>query len=264
MDHYETGDVAKKYHATFNEGSDDPILIRKSIDRYSKFVNNIKEAGHILDAGCGTGRFVKYFRAKNFRVTGIDASTSMLEIAIKDNPDTEFFVMDMRALTFPSSYFDGIWNSGCILHLDEEGAMSTFKESARVLKKDGIFYVATRTRVEDSVIVEESTEGGKIVVNYHSVAKLRLLLELAGFEIIGISVEPDDFGRPFDYCYIFARNLNEQKLGENKYFQLNSGNEVDIFVCSDGAARIFSKSPISKIVILPQFKSSEIYFGGRV
>ena len=238
MDHYDTDDDAKKYHATFNEGSDDPILIRKAIERYSKFVNNIVETGHILDAGCGTGRFVKYFRANNFRVTGIDTSPSMLEIAVRDNPDTEFMVMDMRALTFPSSYFDGIWNSGCILHLDEEGVMSTFKESARVLKKDGVFHVATRTRVEDSIIVEESTEGGKIVVNYHSAAKLRLLLEIAGFQITGISVEPDDFGRPFDYCYIFARNFNGKKLDENKYFQLDSGNGVDIFVCSDGAARI--------------------------
>ena len=93
--------------------------------------------------------------------------------------------------------------------------MSTFKESARVLKKDGVFHVATRTRVEDSIIVEESTEGGKIVVNYHSAAKLRLLLEIAGFQITGISVEPDDFGRPFDYCYIFARNLNVQNVDKN-------------------------------------------------
>ena len=79
---------------------------------------------------------------------------------------------------------------------------------------------------------------GEIVVNYHSAAKLRLLLEIAGFKITGISVEPDDFGRPFDYCYIFARNFNGKKLDENKYFQLDSGNGVDIFVCSDGAARI--------------------------
>ena len=210
MDHYDSDEVARKYHAAFNNGDADQVQFRKAIDRYSKFVSNMMDSGRILDAGCGTGRFVKYFRSDGFRVTGIDTSQSMLEIAAIDNPGTEFIVMDMRSLTFPSNHFDGIWNSGCILHLEKDGVVSAFRESARVLKKDGIFYIATRTGDEDSATVEESTEGGKIAVNYYSSATLRSLLEMEGFEIVGMYVEPDDFGRPFEYCYVFARNSGKQ------------------------------------------------------
>ena len=206
MDHYGSREVAEKYHASFSEGTDNPATMQKAIDRFYKFLRNVPDSGHILDAGCGTGRIVKYFTRKGYRVTGIDISQAMLEIAIRENPEAEFVNMDMRALGFAVDHFDGIWNSGCILHLDESGVIVTFKESSRVLRNNGILFVATRVKGTETVVLEESMEGGEMLVHYYSEEKLKLFLNSAGFEISDVRVEPDDFGRPFEYCYILAQN----------------------------------------------------------
>ncbi len=207
-DHYDSKEVAEKCHASFREGTDNPATVRKAIDRFYKFLRNVKDSGHTLDAGCGTGRFVKYFSRKRYRVTGIDTSQAILEIAIRENTEIEFAYMDMRNLRFPADHFDGIWNSGCILHLDETGVAETFKESSRVLKNGGAFFVATRVKDKDTVVLEESREGGEMSVHYYSKEKLKLFLNRAGFEILDVSIEHDDFGRPFEYCYVFAKNAN--------------------------------------------------------
>ena len=206
MDHYDSHEIAERYHSTFSEGIESPAMINKAIERFSKFLRYVKKSGHILDAGCGTGRFVKYFEERGYKVTGIDTSSSMLEIAISENPNAEFFKMDMRELNFPPSQFDGIWNTASILHLDEKGVIATFAESRRVLKQGGSLFVATRTKEEDMVALEESLEGGQMVVHYYAPNKLRQLLEESDFEISEFNVEQDDLGRPFEYCYIYALN----------------------------------------------------------
>ncbi|WP_425531316.1 class I SAM-dependent methyltransferase, partial [Metallibacterium scheffleri] len=93
----------------------------KAIKRYRKFISRLKQNGHVLDAGCGTGRFVQYFIKDGFTVTGIDSSSSMIEFAAKNTPMVEFKVMDIRRLDFSSNYFDGIWNVATLLHLNESG-----------------------------------------------------------------------------------------------------------------------------------------------
>ena len=181
---------------------------RRAIERYDKFLKHVEKSAHILDAGCGTGRFISYFIRKGYKVTGIDGSKAMIDIAVRENPNVDLYVMDMRTLSFPDDQFDGIWNSGCILHLEEEGVKATFKESKRVLKRGGIFFISTRTGDEKLSTVEDSKEGGQIIVNYHTTEKLTELLKETGFEIIEMDVEKDDWGRPFEYCYVYAKSAN--------------------------------------------------------
>ena len=117
----------------------------------------------------------------------------------------EFKVMDICHLDFPPNYFDGIWNIATLLHLEEMGVKSALQEARRVLKDDGTLYLATRTKDISISVLEESTEGGKMVINYYSPSKLRDLLMDTGFETIELSVEPDDYSRPFDYVFALAK-----------------------------------------------------------
>ncbi len=205
MEHYNSRKVAEDYHRAFTRDDDNPESKKKAIQRYAKFTSILKQGGHILDAGCGTGRFVQYFIKSGFTVTGIDSSSSMIELAAKNNPMAEFKVMDICHLDFPPNYFDGIWNIATLLHLEESGVKSALQESRRVLKDDGILYLATRTKDISISVLEESTEGGKMMVNYYSPSKLRELLADTGFETIELSVEPDDYSRPFDYVFALAK-----------------------------------------------------------
>lgn len=71
MDHYNSRKVAEDYHKAFTKNYGNPELKRKAIQRHSKFTSRVKQRGHILDAGCGTGRFVQYFIKNSFALTGI-------------------------------------------------------------------------------------------------------------------------------------------------------------------------------------------------
>ena len=174
--------MAEDYHRAFTKDDNNPELKRKGIQRYAKFTSRLKQGGQILDAGCGTGRFVPYFIKNGFAVTGIDNSSAMIEVAVKNNPLAEFKVMDIRHLNFPLNYFDGIWNVATLLHLGESDVKLALQEYRRVLKGDGTLYIATRTKDTSISIIEESTEGGEMTVSYYSAGKLGRLLKTSGFE----------------------------------------------------------------------------------
>ena len=59
-----------------------------------EFMKLVKPKGHILDLGCGHGRDISIFLREGFRATGLDLSDKLLEIAKKNNPQTEFIQQD--------------------------------------------------------------------------------------------------------------------------------------------------------------------------
>jgi ubiquinone/menaquinone biosynthesis C-methylase UbiE len=67
----------------------------------------------ILDLGCGTGKpILQYLIEKKLQVTGVDASSQMLNIAKENFPSAEFILQDMRLLHL-NRKFDAIiaWHS---------------------------------------------------------------------------------------------------------------------------------------------------------
>src|SRR4051812_33262513 len=62
---------------------------------------------HILDLCCGTGRVSAGLLERGFRVTGVDASESMIALARRNAPAADFIVGDLRALSLPGQ-FDAI------------------------------------------------------------------------------------------------------------------------------------------------------------
>ena len=62
-----------------------------------------------LDVGCGTGYFSFYFHQLGLKVTGLDSSEEMLDVArgkIKEKKDIEFISGEATRLPFPNSSFD--------------------------------------------------------------------------------------------------------------------------------------------------------------
>lgn len=87
----------------------------------------------LLDVACGSGFAARVAHRRGASVTGLDASSALIEIAKARTPQGDFRVGDMFALPFPDATFDvatsfnGIWN-GC----DE-----ALREVHRVLKPGG-------------------------------------------------------------------------------------------------------------------------------
>lgn len=63
----------------------------------------------LLDVGCGTGYFSLFFHQLGLKVTGLDSSEEMLDVArgkIKEKKDIEFISGEATRLPFPDNSFD--------------------------------------------------------------------------------------------------------------------------------------------------------------
>ena len=78
----------------------------------------------LIDIACGSGMAAQTAGARGARVTGLDASEALVDIARARTPEGDFRVGDMFALPFPDASFDvatsfnGIWK-GCEAALHE-------------------------------------------------------------------------------------------------------------------------------------------------
>jgi ubiquinone/menaquinone biosynthesis C-methylase UbiE len=113
----------------------------------------------ILDVGCGSGYIASMLEKKGFRVTGIDISTRMLELAKTNAPHATFLRMDMKKLEFPNESFDGITCLYSIFHVPRRYHLGILKQFRRVLKPTG--FLAIHMGWGDWAGVEENwLEGG--------------------------------------------------------------------------------------------------------
>lgn len=87
-----------------------------------RFRNLMPKNANILDMGCGDGDpIARYFMANGHPVTGMDASSNMIDLARENDPTGDWRVADMRDFELPET-FDGIigWHSFFHLTPDEQ------------------------------------------------------------------------------------------------------------------------------------------------
>lgn len=93
---------------------------------------------HILDLACGPGIMIKGLRAKNYRITAIDAAPDMVALAREvagDDTQVVCEVGDAYALSVPDGAFDIVTAMGLIEYLDDEPKY--LREMNRIVKDSG-------------------------------------------------------------------------------------------------------------------------------
>lgn len=94
------------------------------------------EITELLELGCGSGHWTRFFCEKGFRVTAVDESDSMLEIAKKNKPlNCEFLKADATQLPFPDNSFSIITSVTMLEFVEDVTKVSN--EIDRVLKPGG-------------------------------------------------------------------------------------------------------------------------------
>jgi len=115
-----------------------------------------KDAGPLLDLGCGTGDLAIYYAEQGFEVTGVDLSESMLKVARaklsrKNLKNIRFLQQDIVELDLEPG-FAYIHSKSTFFHLNPEQLRKVFKNCWRLLKPEGIlmFEVITTYGLQES------------------------------------------------------------------------------------------------------------------
>ncbi len=103
---------------------------------------------HVLDVGCGTGNFSLKLARLGLKVTGIDVSAEMLNVAKKkaeaQDLTINFLEMDAQNMEFPDGFFDGVFSLAALEFIQKPD--KALDEMFRVLKKDGRLLIGTINR----------------------------------------------------------------------------------------------------------------------
>ncbi|MEB3231457.1 MAG: class I SAM-dependent methyltransferase [Leptolyngbyaceae bacterium] len=111
------------------------VLFEK--DWLDRFIAYLPAGGAVLDIGCGAGIPIsQYLLSKGFKLTGVDASATMIGLSRSRFPEGKWIVMDMRSLSLPQK-FDGIIGWDSFFHLDMDEQRVTLSSFCRYLNVGG-------------------------------------------------------------------------------------------------------------------------------
>lgn len=185
------------------------------------FLPLFKEEFYLLDAGCGPGILLDFFRDYKINYLGVDISTEMLHLArqqadINSFPLRGHFVRgDVENLPFKSNKFDVVISLGVIEYLKEDNLLLT--ELARILKPNGYLLLAVTNKYSYNLIFEQLIEYFRrkervaTTLNY-----IKVLLGLGQFKQMDFTIRrhsPKALNELLDY-YNF-KIINSAFLGFN-------------------------------------------------
>jgi demethylmenaquinone methyltransferase/2-methoxy-6-polyprenyl-1,4-benzoquinol methylase len=94
------------------------------------------DGGHVLDVATGTGLVAEQLLRRGFRVTGLDQSPDMLDVARRRLAGrAELVEASAESLPFPDASFDHLAVTYLLRYVDDPGA--TLAELARVVRPGG-------------------------------------------------------------------------------------------------------------------------------
>ncbi|WP_339138266.1 MAG: class I SAM-dependent methyltransferase [Candidatus Electrothrix sp. GW3-4] len=122
------------------------LVARKYRWNYQRFFSSLPKNAKILDVGCGLGQFLFYLRKDGFsNTTGIDMSSTQIELALKMQPDVDFrHVVDSVDFCLQhEEKYDVVTMNDVLEHIEKEHLISFLQALYRSLKPNGLIIVKT-------------------------------------------------------------------------------------------------------------------------
>jgi len=147
----------------------------------------------VLDAGCGSGGACLLAEKRGARIAGVDAASTLLEIARERIPDGEFRVGDLQELPFEEDSFDAILAASSLQYTEDR--VATLREFKRVCHPNGRIVVAlwsTPDEVEYQAVFKAVRDSlpepppGKGPFELSQPGILEELIQEAGLNVAGV------------------------------------------------------------------------------
>jgi len=205
IEEFSSDNTQKQYEKIAEKGlwESEEILINKYF----------KPNSSILDIGCGSGRTTFPLNQMGYKVTGVDVTPAMIEIAKKvsftKGADINFLLGDATNLKFEDNYFDGaiFANNGWVQIPGKENRQKALDEIYRVLKPNSYFILTAHQR-------------------YYSGRYLFLWIKnWIKFYIVkplGFNIKEIDFGD-----YFFERNYKIGNIAPKQFIHCASKKEIE-------------------------------------
>jgi len=119
----------------------------------------VHAGAHILDVGCGTGRWLRRYQECGLRATGVDATPPMLRLARQRGTTTPVVAGEAQRLPFAAGQFDFVSDITVVQHISAPLQAEALSEMTRVLKPGGRLILMELIRGEDAHIFPRTSRG---------------------------------------------------------------------------------------------------------
>ena len=177
--------------------------------------------GSILEAGCGAGRILRYYKESGWNIKGIDFIDSVIQKLKKVDPELDVEKGDIMKLRFKDRSFKYVLAFG-LYHNIENCIDKALNETYRVIQSNGKLCASFRadniqTRIVDYLAACKDKKNIKYKTKQFHKLNLRKeeiqgYFHNAGFEVENIyPVE----NMPLLYKFKFFRNIEHKDFDEN-------------------------------------------------
>src|SRR3989344_1477536 len=173
--------IAEDWHKAHNQNN-------WWVEGTNKFVSLLKPNDLVLDADCGAGTESKYLMSKGLKIIGIDFSDKLIEIAKKEAPSGNFFVMNISEADKLKEKFDGIFMQAVLLHIPKKDVAKTINKLLGLLKSGGYLYIAVKEKKIGGADEEIKTENDygypyERFFSQFTLGEIKNLIKKTGLEI---------------------------------------------------------------------------------
>ena len=153
-----------------------------------------------LEIGCGIGIFTSILARSGAGITAVDLSPDLAERARAQNPaaNVTYLVMNVEKLEFPDNFFNCVYGSSVLHHLDLQKALP---EMLRVLKPGGTFVFTEPNMLNPQIMLQKNIKPLRTLLGDSPDETaffrwgIKRKLEQSGFS--GIKARPFDFLHPW-------------------------------------------------------------------
>ena len=177
--------------------------------------------GAILEAGCGAGRILRYYKESGWVITGIDFIETVIKKLKKEDPELDVEQGDIMKLRFADNSFKYVLAFG-LYHNIEHGIDEALLETNRIMQSNGMLCASFRADNIQNRIVDyisnfmdkkinrdEEKQFHKLNLNEVEISNY---LRTAGFKVESFfHVE----NMPILYKFRFFRNKRHKVFDEN-------------------------------------------------